>query len=95
VVFNKLEQDQLIKITTGLLTSLRRNIRTNTKKRVTISADVASMISSHQQDFSYGARPIKRLITELIETPLANYMIAHPDQHTIRVETLNSNIHIK
>lgn len=95
VVFNKLEQDQLIKITAGLLMNLKRNIRTNTKKRVTISPDVASMITSQQQDFTYGARPIKRLITEQIETPLANYMIEHPDQHTIHVSTRDSNIRIK
>jgi len=92
VVFNKLENHHLIDITTQLLGVLRRNIRENTGKRVRITPDVATLLTNQQQDCSYGARPIRRLITEQVETPLADHMIDNPDQRTIQVETQDGQI---
>lgn len=92
VVFNKLENHHLIDITTQLLGVLRKNIRENTGKRVKITPDVATLLTNQQQDCSYGARPIRRLITEQVETPLADHMIDNPDQRTIQVETQDGQI---
>lgn len=94
VVFNRLENEHLVKITTQLLDTLRRNIRENTGKRVKISPDVATLLTNQQQDCSYGARPMRRLITEQIETPLADHMIDNPDQRTIQITTADGQIQI-
>ena len=94
IVFNKLDHEQLTVITTQLINNLRKNIRTNTGKRVKVSPDVCTLISNQQQDCSYGARPIKRLITEQIETPLADYIISNPDQREIMVDTVQGQVRI-
>lgn len=94
IVFNKLNDTQLNQITTQLIMNLRKNIRENTGKRVKITPDVSTLISSKQQDCSYGARPIKRLITELIETPLADHMISNPEQRDITVDTCDGQVRV-
>jgi ATP-dependent Clp protease ATP-binding subunit ClpA len=81
-----------VSITSQLLNKLKRNIRENTGKRVRIDPDVATLLTNQQQDCSYGARPMRRMITEQIETPLADHMIEHPDQRVLHVQTQDGQV---
>ena len=75
VVFGKLTENDLQKIVKILLSSMKRTLKTNNKTTLMIDPMVNEYILSHNTDISYGARPLKRLITEHIETPLAEFII--------------------
>lgn len=92
VLFDKLTDDHLIKICGLLLSQLKTNIKNNSSRIVTFSTDVARHIAEMCGQSEYGARPIKRMITEQIETPLADYIISNKDLKRINVSVNNSKI---
>lgn len=77
VVFNKLTDKDIASICTGLLKGVKRTLKNNNGKMVTFSKDVSDYILSKTRDEAYGARPLKRIITEFIETPLAEFIISN------------------
>lgn len=89
VVFNKLEDQHVTQVAKILLKQLKNNLRSNIKCRLIFNDNLVKHIVKLNDDTMYGARPLRRLITEHIETPLADLIIDHPgDVRTVQV-TIN------
>jgi ATP-dependent Clp protease ATP-binding subunit ClpC len=86
VIFNKLDKHHVIKVTKLLFKQLKDNLRRNIKCRLMFDDQVINHIVELNDDTMYGARPLRRLITEHVETPLADVIIDHPgDVRAVRV----------
>jgi ATP-dependent Clp protease ATP-binding subunit ClpA len=72
-----LTDKDIASICAGLLKGVKRTLKSNNGKIVNFSKDVSDYILSKSRDVAYGARPLKRLITEFIETPLAEFIISN------------------
>ncbi|MBA5865521.1 MAG: ATP-dependent chaperone ClpB [Nitrospira sp. CR1.3] len=74
VVFHPLETDQLIKIVDIQLERLRGRL---SERRVTMTITPAALrhLGERGYDPVYGARPLKRLIQQEIETPIARQLV--------------------
>ena len=95
VVFDKLQDKDLHVIADGLLRQVKRTIKNNSKKIMNYTPAVAKLIvDSCDEVQKYGARPMKRAITELIETPLADHMMKHLSVKKFFVDVINNKIHI-
>lgn len=93
VVFNKLDNKDLLKIANRLMTGVKRTVKSNSKKIINYTPDVCDLIVEKCADITqYGARPMKRTITELIETPLADYIISNLDIKKINITTKDGQI---
>jgi len=77
IVFDKLSTSSLYKITKNLLLDVKRILKSNNKTTLHIDNSVSQFLVDRYIDDGYGARPIRRLITKYIETPLADYIIKH------------------
>lgn len=75
VVFNKLEDQHITRVTKLLLKKLKQTVRKNIKCTLTFDDSVTEFLVMKNRDSLYGARPMRRLITEHIETPLADLII--------------------
>ena len=87
VVFDKLTKQHMLQVTKHMLNTLKTNIRKNAKKRLIITNQVSELLASRLTDMDLGARPMRRMITDMIETPLADKIIDNHDhkQYTIDV----------
>ena len=93
VIFNKLSEKDITQICTGLLKNVKRTLKNNNGKIINFSKDVSDHILSQSRDMAYGARPLKRLITEFIETPLAEFIISNDASiRKINAEIVNGNV---
>jgi ATP-dependent Clp protease ATP-binding subunit ClpB len=74
VVFHPLTRDELVKIVDIQLTRLRARL---TDRRITLELTPAAVaeLAARGYDPVYGARPLKRLIQQEIETPLSRLII--------------------
>lgn len=74
VVFHPLELEQLTKIVEIQLERLRARL---TERRISLSVTPAALryLGERGYDSVYGARPLKRLIQQEIETPLARQLV--------------------
>ena len=74
VVFHPLETEQLTKIVEIQLARLRARL---TERRISLSVTPAALryLGERGYDPVYGARPLKRLIQQEIETPLARQLV--------------------
>jgi ATP-dependent Clp protease ATP-binding subunit ClpB len=74
VVFHPLETDQLTKIVEIQLERLRARL---TERRISLSVTPAALrhLGERGYDQVYGARPLKRLIQQEIETPMARQLV--------------------
>ena len=79
VVFKKLEQEHIKHVTTLLLKQLKKTLRRNTKIIMTFDDTLVDYLVDMNKDTAYGARPLRRLITEHVETPLADRIIEDPN----------------
>ncbi len=93
VVFHALETEQLTKIVEIQLERLRARL---TERRITLSVTPAALryLGERGYDPVYGARPLKRLIQQEIETPLARQLIKGElrDGETATVELKDQHI---
>lgn len=86
VVFGSLNQKDILAITHKELNELKqREGFTKWNIRVDFSDRVASHIASVGFDVRYGARPLQRAIDQLIVTPIANWMLRHPEVKDCRL----------
>ena len=93
VIFNKLTDKDITSICIGLLKGVKRTLKNNNGKIVNFSKDIADHILTKSRDVAYGARPLKRLITEFIETPLAEFIISNDSTiRKINAEIVNDSI---
>ena len=75
VVFNKLEREHILSVTRLMIKQLKQTVRSNAKVRITCGDDVVGHLVDLNRDEVYGARPLRRLITEHVETPVADLII--------------------
>ena len=101
VVFHPLETDQLTKIVEIQLERLRARL---TERRISLSVTPAALryLGERGYDPVYGARPLKRLIQQEIETPMARQLVKGDmrdgdtatvdlkDQHIVIVPTVTA-----
>jgi ATP-dependent Clp protease ATP-binding subunit ClpB len=87
ILFHSLSKGQLAKIVDVQLQSLRKRLRDrNLKLQVTPAAE--KLLAEEGYDPTYGARPLKRVIQQKIENPLAGRLLAgdFADGQTITVD---------
>lgn len=74
IVFKQLEKNDLLKISRIELSKLKKRAE-NLGIEVSFSDDVIEKIASANGTEKYGARPIKRSVTELVENRLASLLM--------------------
>jgi ATP-dependent Clp protease ATP-binding subunit ClpB len=93
VVFHALETEQLTKIVEIQLERLRARL---TERRISLSVAPAALryLGERGYDPVYGARPLKRLIQQEIETPMARQLVKGElrDGDTATVELKDQHI---
>ena len=93
VVFDKLSDRDMHNICVNMLRSLKRNIKDNCNKTLLFDKEVVTYLLKRHEGDEYGARPLKRLITEHVETPLAEHVITNPAQRRIRISVQDNLLH--
>jgi ATP-dependent Clp protease ATP-binding subunit ClpB len=93
VVFHPQETDQLTKIVEIQVERLRTRLA---ERRITLSVSPAALrhLGERGYDPVYGARPLKRLIQQELETPIARQLVKGElrDGDTAMVEVKNKAI---
>ena len=93
VVFHPLEAEQLTKIVEIQLERLRARLA---ERRITLSVSKAALkhLGERGYDPVYGARPLKRLIQQELETPIARQLVKGElrDGDTVTVDLKNKGI---
>ena len=95
IVFRSLERDDLMKISEKALDNLR--IRAEALGiGISYGNDVVEAVAAAKETDKYGARPIKRRVTDLIENELAKMIIGSAVQRgeNVRIEAQNGDIRI-
>lgn len=75
VIFNPLTKDLLYKIIDNLIFELNVMLQRQ-NKHLSIEDGIKEFIMGNHYDFSYGARPLRRLIQKHIEEPLSDLLIS-------------------
>lgn len=93
IVFKSLMYDDLVKISRIALENLRLRAK-NLGIELSYSTKVIETIASTKETEKYGARPIKRRVTELVENELAKMIVNSEIRNgdAIRVELKNDKI---
>ena len=95
VVFHPLATDHLVQIVDIQLERLRQRL---TERRITLQLTPEAITSLAQRGYDpvYGARPLKRLIQQEIETPIARLLVKGELQegNTAAVELKDGAIHV-
>ncbi|MDE5853477.1 MAG: AAA family ATPase, partial [Ruminococcus sp.] len=93
IVFHSLEKDDLMKISAKALDNLKFRAKA-LGIELSYDNDVISAIAAAKETDKYGARPIKRRVTDLIENELAKMIISSSIKRgeTVRLELCNGRI---
>ncbi len=75
IIFHPLNQDEIRQIAQVMLTQVQTQLQTH---RITLEADANAytFLMQHGYNWSYGARPLRRVITQLIINPLSEGLLA-------------------
>ena len=74
VIFNKLSNEDLVKILDILLDDLKNRIK-DKNINLEVSEDTKNYIVQNEIDLNYGARQLKRKVQELIEDKIAKELV--------------------
>ena len=74
VIFNKLTNEDLVKILDIILDDLKNRIK-DKNINIEVSEDTKNYIVKNEIDLNYGARQLKRKVQELIEDKIANELV--------------------
>ena len=74
VFFNSLNSEDMIKIVDLELNELKKRL-SELKYELNVSKEAKELIITQTEDSQYGARPIKRGIQSMIETPLSDLLL--------------------
>jgi ATP-dependent Clp protease ATP-binding subunit ClpB len=87
ILFHSLSREQLNKIVDVQLESLRVRLA-NRNLKLVLSEEAKKLLGEEGYDPTYGARPLKRVIQQRIENPLATHILSgeFADGDTIRIE---------
>src|SRR3954465_7539168 len=88
IVFHPLSKEQLTRIVDVQLDGLRKRLATRGLK-LALSEEAKKLLADEGYDPNYGARPLKRVIQQRIENPLAGRILRgeFPEGDTIAVDT--------
>jgi len=92
IVFDMLQQRHMLEIASNLLRELKRNLKQTTGKIINFDNTVKQMLVDSCDNQEYGARPLRRLITQHVETPLADWLIDNPDTRKMSVSILEQRV---
>ncbi len=93
VVFNMLTDKDIMNICNILIKGVKRTLKKNNGKTLVFTNNINELLLNKSRDSAYGARPLKRIITEYIETPLAEYIISNdPDIKKIYVSVQEDQV---
>lgn len=84
VVFNPLTPDVMPQIVDLELKSLKQRLAER-KVTVDFAPDVLALLAEKGYDFDYGARPLKRVIVDMVETPLSSLVLARKGGKQMRL----------
>jgi len=76
IVFHALEQEQIRKITELMLGKLAERIRQSLYSTLKWNEEVVRYLAGRGYEPSFGARPLKRVIQQEVETPLSRKIVA-------------------
>ncbi len=96
VVFHALEPKHMQEITTLMLERLAKRLKETARLTLTWSQEALVYLANKGYDPSFGARPLKRLIQQEVETPLSRLLVkgeASPGS-TISLEAKNGELQL-
>ena len=76
IVFNALEKEQVKNIASLLLEGFNKRLQKQVDLSITWTDEVLEFLANRGYDSAYGARPLKRLMTNSLETELSKKIIA-------------------
>ena len=94
VIFNKLTNEDLVKILDIILKSLKNKIK-DKKINLKVSEETKKYIIQNEIDLNYGARQLKRKVQELIEDKIANELVTGNLKEDNTIEFYIENNEIK
>ncbi|KRN28977.1 ATP-binding protein [Lactobacillus selangorensis] len=84
VEFNPLTKDDLIQIVNLMLDNVNKMVQ-NKGIRIDVTKPAKDKLVEMGYEPTLGARPLRRVIQNQIETPVARYILKHPDVKTIQM----------
>jgi len=93
IIFKMLDKQDIIKITKIQLDELKKNLKENS---IEFEIDDSAIKKISELGFmqEYGARPLKRAITQYVTVPISKLIIQHPETKKIKVGLKNSELSI-
>ena len=95
VLFSTLTQPEMRRIVELLLDDVRSRL-TEQRIQLEIAGEALDHMAREGYDPVYGARPMKRYLQRVVETPLARRIIAGevPEGSTVRVSVQDQEVHL-
>lgn len=93
VVFNKLDDDALQKICRLLLNDITTRLKLS-GRTIKFTPSVSKLIVSKNDDYKFGARSIRRLVSKHVEDSISDYILKNPECTSLTV-TGGKEIQIK
>ena len=76
IVFNRVTRSNVETIASNMLSDLKKRIQTNCKVTVDFDASIIQMLVDVGFSHEYGARPLRRSITDKIEDPISDALLS-------------------
>jgi len=89
-VFRPLGHTELVKIIDKYIVEINELLVRN-NKRLIVTDEVKDFILNQEYDYSYGARPLRRLISHFIENPLSDILLEDRFQKRKKITALLKN----
>ena len=95
VIFNALDEKVIYAILDKIISDLENRLKSN-KLTLSLSEKAKKFIIDNSYEPAYGARPIKRFVTEKLETLIAKKIIAGELKNNteIKIDVVNNNLEI-
>jgi len=87
IFFHALDKEAIGRILDMEVRNLREKLR-KTGYSLSLSAKAREELLDKAYDPKNGARPVKRAVRRWLEDPLTEQILQHPDQTTIRINTI-------
>ncbi|MBB5173150.1 ATP-dependent Clp protease ATP-binding subunit [Texcoconibacillus texcoconensis] len=91
VRFNHLNEDHLIAIVDTMLSDLEETLQEQ-DLTITVSSEAKQRLADLGYHPAFGARPLRRVIQEQIEDPIADQLIDNEDRKSLHVDVIDEKI---
>ncbi|HWO74900.1 MAG TPA: AAA family ATPase [Bacillus sp. (in: firmicutes)] len=95
IEFNRLEEPELIQIVDLLLDELAETLQSEQKIKLEVSDEAKRYIAKRGYHPQFGARPLRRVIQEKVEDPIADLLLEGSPVKTISVESADNVLSIQ